>query len=323
MKSLKCQPRRRRFAPASAAAAAAGSAYKPNCGRALSGRSADEVAGTELSSRERLEMLTGLGIGHLPFLHDNIMRSHSLFDFVEVTPETYIGGDPLLMQEQVAELAAVLPSTCHGIDLSLCSTNEFDQGHLQNVSGVLKMLNPLFFSEHLAYTQGDDYNSDIYLPPLYLDSEVFWISAKCKYIIEYFNKPFHLENVPDFLFGKSGIGEGEFFTKLSDESNVGIILNIDSITISARLQNMDPLDLVRSYPADKIMSLTVVPEACMNPVIRTMCGGFDADMLSIVGHCLSNTSARSVLVQTRYGSNTVESLEPVLSALQSKLARFS
>ncbi|MGB8817701.1 MAG: DUF692 family multinuclear iron-containing protein [Rhizobiaceae bacterium] len=268
-------------------------------------------------------MLAGLGIGHLPFLHENIMGSHGRFDFVEVTPETYIGGDPLLMREQMQELAPVLPSTCHGIDLSLCSTDDFDNDHLENLSSVLSVVNPLFFSEHLAYTQSEDLNSDIYLPPLYLDAEVGRISKKCEYIAEYFKKPFHLENVPDFLFGKSGIGEGEFFGKLAKTADVGVILNIDSITISARLQNIDPLDLVQSYPADRIISLTVVPEACMNPVIRTMCGGFDGDMLSIVEHCLRRTSAKSVLVQTRYGSNTVESLDPVLTALGSKLSRHS
>ena len=106
-------------------------------------------------------------------------------------------------------------------------------------------------------------------------------------------------------------------------ADVGVILNIDSITISARLQNIDALDLVQSYPADRIISLTVVPEACMNPVIRTMCGGFDSDMVSIVEHCLRHTSAKSVLVQTRYGSNTVESLDPVLTALGEKLARHT
>jgi uncharacterized protein (UPF0276 family) len=127
--------------------------------------------------------------------------------------------------------------------------------------------------------------------------------------------------VPDFLFGRSGMGEGRFFEALYEASGSEVIMNIDSIVISASLQNIDPIALIKTYPLEKIVSLTVVPESCMNPVIKTMCGGFDADMLKLVQFCINNTSARSVLIQTRYASNTVESLMDVITALREIVGR--
>ena len=217
--------------------------------------------------------VTGLGIGHLPILHENILKSQALFDFVEVTPESYIGGDPELALAQLEDITAAFEVTCHGIDLSFASADPVNLDHLIAARGITNSCNASFFSEHMAYTKAGELNAD------------------------------------------------RFFTKVATQADNGIILNIDSISISARLQGINPLDLVAAYPPDRVVSLTVVPESCMNPIIRQICGGFDKDMLSIVQHCLNHTAAQSVLVQTRYAENTVDSLSEIINSLRSLLCK--
>ncbi len=261
-------------------------------------------------------MLNGLGIGHLPILHENILEHRHLFEFVEITPESFMGGDFDLAKNQIADVRKNFYITCHGIDLSLCSVEEVDTEHIAGCKEVIELCQPLFFSEHLAFTRCHNLNSDIYFPPFYLKSDVERIANKCLKISDYFELPFYLENVPDFLLGKSGIGEGEFFSSLFDLCGTRVILNLDSICLSAKLQNIPPIDLIRTYPIEQIASVTVVPESCMNPVIRKMCGGFDDEMLGLVEFCINNTTARSVLIQTRYETNTVESLIDIIGSLR-------
>jgi uncharacterized protein len=266
-----------------------------------------------------ISQLSGLGIGHLPVLHENILNNRALFDFVEITPESYIGGDSILMEEQISETKKALPITCHGIDLSLCSVEPPEDEHLNSTLAILHSCEPVFFSEHLAYTKSEELNADIYFPPIYVEEELKRIADRCKLVSSRLARPLHLENVPDFLFGKSGMGEGAFFKQLADMTTSGIILNIDSITISAKLQKLSVEQLIDSYPLDRIVSLTVVPESCMNPIIGRMCGGFDVEMLDAVEYCLKKSSAKSVLVQTRYEHNTPENLSLILESIRQKL----
>ncbi|MFK0731334.1 MAG: DUF692 family multinuclear iron-containing protein, partial [Gloeotrichia echinulata HAB0833] len=264
-------------------------------------------------------MLAGIGIGHLPVLHDDLLYNKAIFDFVEVTPESYIGGDQDLMKSQLNEIKCNFQVTCHGIDLSVCSIEDIDGNHLKNVLSVIEACSPLFFSEHLSYTRSEDYNADIYIPPLYVEDEVDRITSRCRELVSYVGLPFHLENVPDYLFGKSGIGEGAFFRALTEACDVQVIMNLDSIAISAKLQKIDPRDLILQYPKDRVASLTVVPEACMNPIIREICGSVDALLLDLTSFALRHTSARSVLLQTRYESNSVQNLMPVILGLKERV----
>jgi uncharacterized protein (UPF0276 family) len=86
-------------------------------------------------------VLTGLGIGHLPILHDDLLQNKNYFDFVEITPESYIGGDTGLMSEQLTAVSEILRQLVTGLICRFAPLIQSIRCFLANVKKSLNFAN--------------------------------------------------------------------------------------------------------------------------------------------------------------------------------------
>lgn len=260
-------------------------------------------------------IVKGVGIGYSPFLHNDTVSSLKEIDFIELTPEDISKRVPLEENMHLKDLKDKIVITLHGNDLSIASaSHSLDLDLINHVKELAKYLNSPFYSDHLSYTREIDIDLELYMPPAFSEESAVEIIKNVSLVKKITELDFHLENVAS-LVNIPGIDftEGSFITKICRETDSGVILNLDSIAISSNTYNIDPIDLINSYPLDCIESITIVPESCMNPMLKKYYGNnLDKTMWFLLEHVLNKSSAKSVLIQRRFEVNTFASLKEEL-----------
>jgi hypothetical protein len=111
---------------------------------------------------------TGVGIGlRTPHVAE-ILATCPAAAFLEVHPENYFGGGPAVAA--LERLRRDYPLSLHGVGLSLGGSDALDTRHLARLAGLVERLDPVFVSEHLAWSVVDGVYLN-HLLPLPYDEE--------------------------------------------------------------------------------------------------------------------------------------------------------
>ncbi|MDQ0176248.1 MbnB/TglH/ChrH family RiPP precursor modification enzyme [Bacillus chungangensis] len=264
------------------------------------------------------QQICGIGIGYQPDLHEDTMANLSKYDFIEVAPENFIGMNSLKDNLKANEIRGQLPISLHGINLSLASSRNFEKKNelLRGVKEIANWFDSPFYSEHLSYTTEKEIDLDLYMPPIFNEASVENVIKNIKHVKNELGLDFHIENVASLVNYtlEADMTEGEYVSKVCEASDSGIILNLDSIAISSHTYKIDSVELLNSYPLHRVISITVVPESCMNPMLRKFYGtNIDQLMWSMLEYVFKNSPANSVLIQRRFPRNTTDSLKNELA----------
>jgi len=96
---------------------------------------------------------TGIGLGLRARFLDRVAEgeAHGVPAFVELSPENYMhrGGKNPARLEQVA---ARFPVICHGLMMSLASTDPFDPDYFAFLKGFLDRWDPPWHSDHVCWS---------------------------------------------------------------------------------------------------------------------------------------------------------------------------
>jgi uncharacterized protein (UPF0276 family) len=252
----------------------------------------------------------GVGINAMPEFHDEI-ASHdgTLFSFVELDPEEYVPSHPVV-GELLAGWAERFPIVLHSTSLSLCGDNDLPRDLLARVGHVASLTGARAYSDHLSVSWAGDIELDLYMSPVMNDEAVAWVRSRVRSVERWLGIPFALENVGMLMRpNHSTYTETEFLHRALRAADCGLQLNLDSVAISAATLGVDPLDYLRDFPWEHVVTVTIVPETCMNPVLRIRYGSdLDGLMFSMLDLALRRSPARRVVVQRRNG-NSLASLQ--------------
>lgn len=197
----------------------------------------------------------GFGVGLRTKHYDHILSTNPPVDWFEILSENYMdtGGRPMYVLDQVAER---YPVVLHGVSMSVGSTDPVDFDFLGKLKALGKRIQARWISDHLCWTGVAGLNVHDLLPMPYTDESLRHTAARVRVIQDFMEQPLVLENPSTYLeFRNSSWTECEFLAQLAEETNCGILLDVNNVYVSAFNHGFDPVEYLNKIPADRVVQI--------------------------------------------------------------------
>ena len=182
----------------------------------------------------------GIGVGLRTVHYAHILEKRPDVDFFEVLSENYMdtGGRPLWVLDQVAER---YPVVLHGVSLSIGGSDPLDREYLGKLKALADRTRALWVSDHLCWTGVAGRNTHDLLPMPLTEEALAHVVARVKTVSDVLGRPLILENASTYAeFTASSMPEWEFFGRLMEEADCGMLLDVNNVYVSAFNHGFDP-----------------------------------------------------------------------------------
>ena len=189
----------------------------------------------------------GYGIGlrtvHYPYL----LQNRPPVDWFEIISENYMDsrGRPRYVLEQLAER---YPIVMHGVSLSIGSSDPLDFDYLGKLRRLAADVNARWVSDHICWTGAASRNTHDLLPLPFHEESLRHVAERVRIVQDFLERPLILENPSSYVtFADSTMPEWEFVSRLAEETDCRLLLDVNNVYVSA--VNHDFEDLL---PAGKL-----------------------------------------------------------------------
>ena len=174
---------------------------------------------------------------------------------MEIHSENFFadGGRELELLDKVRSL---YPLSCHGVGLSLGSTDPLDPVHLRRLKRLVDRFEPAFVSEHCCFASVDGMFVNDLLPLPYTEEALAHMVRRVSQAQDYLGRQILIENPSSYLeFNCSVMSEWEFLTELARATDCALLLDVNNIYVSSRNHGFDPADYLRGIPAGRVAEI--------------------------------------------------------------------
>jgi len=175
-------------------------------------------------------MRSGLGIR--PELFAPVFDQRPDLGFLEAHSENYFGES--IARATLLELREHYPISLHGVGLSLGRADQLSAAHLAELKSLVDQVDPLFVSEHLAWSAYSHRHVPDLLPLPLTEGA---LGVMCQHIDQMQNalgRQILLENPSNYLvFDRLQIPEPEFLNTLAERTGCGLLIDVNNIHVSA------------------------------------------------------------------------------------------
>ena len=195
----------------------------------------------------------GIGIGLRSTHYGHIISEWPEIDWFEALTENYLdtGGRPAWILDQVAER---YPVVMHGVSMSIGSTDPLNLDYLAKVKALAKRINAVWISDHLCWTGVLGRNSHDLLPMPYSEESLNHTVQRIREASDFLERPLVVENPSSYVeFGVSSMPEWEFIARMAEDSDCGLLLDVNNVYVSSFNHDFDPIEYLDALPADRVV----------------------------------------------------------------------
>jgi uncharacterized protein (UPF0276 family) len=212
----------------------------------------------------------GLGLGlrtvHFPY----VLEHQPPVDWFEIISENFMdsGGRPRYVLEQVAERYAVV---MHGVALSIGSTDPLDFDYLARLKRLAGAVGARWVSDHLCWTGVAGLNAHDLLPIPLNEQTLRHVAGRVRVVQDFLERPLVLENPSSYVtFADSTMSEWEFLSRLADEADCGLLLDVNNVYVSSVNHDFDAAEYIRSVPHRRVVQFHLAGHTdCQTHLIDT------------------------------------------------------
>ena len=222
-----------------------------------------------------------VGAGFRIAIADWIYGHLDHFDVLEVTVDHYMRGGQRA-RRAIRGLKDSIPIVLHGVGLSLGTDAPLDDAYVEDVRRAINDLEPLSYSEHLAWTKvpGIDLANLLPVPKTRAAAEM--LLPKIERLRKLLPVPFALENISYvFDFPEAEMDDASFFNLLHRETGVELLLDVENLYVNER-----------NHGADARGFLDALPEGVVRGVHAA--GGPEVDRPYLAGPALADNHSHAV-----------------------------
>lgn len=197
----------------------------------------------------------GLGLGLRSQHFNHILENKPAVDWFEVISENFMDsfGRPRHILRQIAEQ---YPVVMHGVSLSIGSTDPLDFTYLEKLKALALEVQPQWVSDHLCWTGVLTINSHDLLPVPLNEESLKHVCERIRVVQDYLERPLILENPSTYLsFQQSTMPEWEFLRHMAEETNCGLLLDVNNVYVSAFNNDFDPIEYIKNIPHDRVVQM--------------------------------------------------------------------
>jgi len=195
----------------------------------------------------------GFGVGLRTVHYRHILETQPAVDWFEAISENYLDtqGRPRSVLEQVAER---YPIVLHGVSLSIGSTDPLNFDYLRKLKELAATVRAVWVSDHVCWTGVLGRNTHDLLPLPLAEDSLQHVIERVRTVQDYLERPLVLENPSSYVtFRQSTMPEWEFLTRLSEDANCGLLLDVNNVYVSSRNHDFDPEEFLRGVPAERVV----------------------------------------------------------------------
>ncbi|MGF1769445.1 DUF692 domain-containing protein [Enterovibrio makurazakiensis] len=195
----------------------------------------------------------GVGLRH-PH-HEHFTNQTPDIGWLEVHSENFFQPDSAAVETLLA-LRRQYAISCHGVGLSLGSTDPINREHLRRLKRLIDTIDPFFVSDHLSWSSvNGEYFNDL-LPLPYTDEALEVFCANVDATQDYLGRQMLVENPSSYLsFSHSTIPEWEFLAEVSHRTGCGLLLDLNNIHVSAFNHGFDAQQYLAAIDPDKVKEI--------------------------------------------------------------------
>jgi uncharacterized protein len=213
----------------------------------------------------------GVGVLFNPSMTAFIERSLTCVDYLAVIPDrgfidNGIGSANRFqmlrpVEAMLEQVASVRPIVLHGIGLSICSAEFFDEEYACNLIDLAKRFDSPWISDHLAFSRvgtGHEVNAAITLPVPY-DREVLdLLVPRVRFMLERLGRPVLLENnVYYFRYPGQELSEEEFLNELCATAGSGILLDLHNLYTNSVNHGFPATDYLANLAMENVTEIHI------------------------------------------------------------------
>ena len=197
--------------------------------------------------------VAGIGIGLRKELYDGLLASSRRVDWLEIVSENYIDATGRA-SEMLARCAARWPIIPHGVGLSVGSAAP--AGYLDGLAALVARIKPAYISDHLCYSSvGARSYLDLLPLPRHAES-VARVVCNALAAKATTGVPLILENITTYTeMPGSEFNEATFLQRVAEQAEVGLLLDVNNLSINAVNGKRDPLALLAEFPLQHVRQL--------------------------------------------------------------------
>jgi uncharacterized protein (UPF0276 family) len=199
----------------------------------------------------------------------HILEHWPAVDWFEIISENFIDsqGRPRYVLDRVAER---YPIVMHGVSLSIGSSDPLDFDYLARLKRLADAIGPRWISDHLCWTGVLGRNTHDLLPLPLNEASLRHVVNRIRTVQDVLERPLVLENPSSYLtFAASTMPEWEFMARMADETDCGLLLDVNNVYVSSVNHNFDPVEYIQSIPAERVVQFHLAG--------HTDCGSYRID----------------------------------------------
>jgi uncharacterized protein (UPF0276 family) len=202
-------------------------------------------------------VITGdrVGIGFRAELAAGILSNLEHIDVVEVIADDYFGASRNRLRS-LETLAAQVPVVLHGVSLGLASSSPVAAGRLDAMARVVDAVEPLFWSEHLAFVRANGLEiGHLAAPPRCAETSEGTAANVCHARAVVGSAPL-LENIATLIEPPGSVcDEATFVSRTISAADTGLLLDLNNLFSNATNFGFDARDFLRKIPLDRVAAV--------------------------------------------------------------------
>lgn len=199
------------------------------------------------------QLLGGLGLKPQHFDSAQACATEGLW--FEVHPENYLtdGGPRLRRLEAVR---STHPVSLHGVSMSLAGSEMPDPVHLERLAALVRRLEPVLVSEHLAWSAWDGHHFPDLLPFPRTTEALRCIAANIDCAQTALGRRLAIEN-PSHYLGLEGHDwdEIDFLDEIVRRTGCGLLLDVNNVHVSASNLGFDARRCLDRFEGASVMEI--------------------------------------------------------------------
>lgn len=191
----------------------------------------------------------GLGLRR-SFISEALASPLDNVSFYEVAPENWmtLGGK---LGKQFRAMTEHYPFICHGLSLSIGSTDPLDVDFIKNIKTFMQAHNIKFYSEHLSYCSHEGHLYDL-MPIPFTQEAVAHVAKRIRQVQDILQQKIAIENVSYYAAPGQEMSEIDFFNAVIQEADCDVLIDINNIYVNSVNHNYDAEQFLQAIPAHRI-----------------------------------------------------------------------
>lgn len=259
-----------------------------------------------------------VGVGYRAALADWIATEPPEIECLEIVAEHFFQGG----EQRLRDIAGKVPLMVHGLGLSLGTPGPLDEDTLAAFARVVDIAQPLWVSEHIAFTKTDTVDLG-HLNPLSANHETLAVLADhARQVSERCNRPIVLENIATHLQVRGQLKETEFLNRLCEAAECGLLIDVTNLYVNARNHGFDASAWLRDIDPDHIVQLHVVGYSQHNGRFHDLHGeAIQEDLWSLITETLNYAPVQAAIIERDLNFQDTADITKELVRLKTAMAR--